>query len=169
MGSGLAAFEELTRGAQRVALDTSACIYFLGNRRPWVRMMRSVIALAQDRKCDLELSSIVQLELLVRPIRERSEAEIERVMTFTERGPNVRLSPIDRETVMLGARVRASTGLSVPDALVVAAASVSRCDLMIGNDRRFKRIEEISAGRDMFGTTVNLPQYIHLDDYIDAA
>lgn len=155
------------RGARRVALDTSACIYFLGSVSPHVELVRGVVERAADRAIELELSAVVQLELLVRPMRTQDQAEIDRVMIFSERSPNLHLAPIDRARLLLGARIRAHTNLSTPDAIIVASAAVGECDLVVGNDTQFKRIADIDPGRDAFGRPITLPAYIHLDDYID--
>jgi predicted nucleic acid-binding protein len=169
VGSRLAFFEEAIRSAHRVALDTSACIYFLGSVAPHVGLVRRVVERAAERALELELSAIVQLELLVRPMRTQNQAEIDRVMMFTDRSPNLRLAPVDRGRLLLGARIRAHTNLGTPDSIIVASAAVGECDLVIGNDKQFKRIVNVDAGRDIFGSPYQLPAYIHLDDYIDAA
>jgi predicted nucleic acid-binding protein len=167
LGSRLAFFEEVVRGARRVALDTCACIYFLGAVAPHDELVRSIVEQARDRALEIELSAIVQFELLIRPLREQNQAEVERVMMFTDRGPNLHLAAIDRAQLLLGARLRAHTNMGTPDSIVVASAAVGDCDLVVGNDKQFKRIASFDPGRDIFGTKIKLPQYIHLDDYID--
>lgn len=165
----MTAFDDMTRRAKRVALDTSACIYFLGGVEPWDGMVRTIVERARDADVELELSSIVQFELLVRPLRERNQAEIDRVMMFTDRGPNLHLAPIDRARLLLGARVRARTRLSTPDSIIVASAALSDCDLVVGNDRLFKRTAELTGERTVFGSPITFPKYIHLDDYVEGA
>ncbi len=170
MSQGLDAFRLALRAQRVVAMDTSACIYYLGGVEPWFSIIDSCMEDVLARRRELRVSAIVQLELLVGPIRSGDQGEAQRVLELTERRPNVHLVDIDRATVWLAASVRAQVGLKLADSIVTASAALSGCDALIGNDKRFRDIAGIGdAPHAMAARTVRFPQYIHLDDYIDAA
>lgn len=89
------------------------------------------------------LSVVTEIELLVRPLRDGTLQDVERVRALMDaQGFNV--VPLDREIARAAAGVRAESGLRLPDAAVVATAMVTGCDVIVGNDERCaKRVKEI--------------------------
>ena len=170
MGSGLIAFGERLARERFVAVDTCACIYFLSQESTRIELARHLFESAIARRHSLHLAGIVQLELLVRPFRQGDDLELSRVMRLTERTPGVQLIDLTRDTLVAAARVRAAINLRAPDAMVVASAALSGCSALVGNDKAFRRIGEIGR-QNWFGANspVELPSYIHLDDYVEGA
>jgi predicted nucleic acid-binding protein len=170
MGSGLDAFSARIAGERLVAVDTCACIYFLSQEAQRFALTRHLFSEAIARRRSVLLAGIVQLELLVRPFRRGDDFELSKVMRLTERTPGVRLTDMTRDTLVTAARVRAAANLRAPDAMVVASAALSGCSAIVGNDKAFRRIAQIDP-QHWFGakSPYQLPAYIHLDDYIDAA
>jgi predicted nucleic acid-binding protein len=99
------------------------------------------------------VSTVVELEVLVKPLRERNVAAWNQAERLFQGTPNLAVRVVDRSVAYRAADVRARTGLSVPDAIIVATALEERCDALIGNDARI-------ASRD---TGVS---YLYLDDYV---
>lgn len=59
-----------------------------------------------------------------------SEARAFAVKVLTD----YQLVPVTDEVAIEGAKIRASTGIRLPDALIVATARVTRCDVLITRD-----------------------------------
>lgn len=98
------------------------------------------------------VSVITEIELLIRPLRDGTSQDVERVRVLLDALDVVEL---DREIASVTAGIRSTIGLKVPDATIVATALVAGCDAIVGNDRLCaKRVKEI--------------QYLLLDDLVEA-
>ncbi|MEX2246839.1 MAG: PIN domain-containing protein [Dehalococcoidia bacterium] len=167
LGSGRPAdFITATSGFRRIALDSSACVYYLRGEPLRGRLVAGLIERALDSLLAIHVPAIVQLELLVRPYRSGNPEELARVRSFTERQPGVRTAPISKDVLFGAAQVRALTSLKVPDALVVSSAAVGRCDGIVGNDTRFAALNRFETLHLSAMGELRLPRYIHLDDYV---
>jgi predicted nucleic acid-binding protein len=154
----------------RVALDTSACIYYLQSESRRFALVRSVLDRAASGDLQIEIPGIVRLELLVRPYTTGDHSELGAIRRFVERIPGIVSPAIGHDVIDACAAVRAKTALKVPDALVAASAAIGRCQALIGNDLRYRRLNEVMSIRIMSrGATVNLPHYVHLDDFAEPA
>ena len=98
---------------------------------------------------------VTELELLIRPIRDHDEWELAQVQLLLD-GNGIDVVEMDRNVARLAAEQRASTGLDVADATIVATAIYAECDVIVGNDARCaRRVTEIP--------------YLLLDDLVGAA
>lgn len=138
-------------GHERVAVDTSPLVYFLGDDPRRSAPVRALLDRAMRQRVSLVLSAISVLELLVKPLRERDDrgAQIIRTLVYDPlRFTIVDLAP---EVAEIAASIRAETRLSVADAAVVASGLARGCTALLGNDAQFRRL-----GDRM--------EYVHLDD-----
>lgn len=184
-------FLEALSGCRRVNLDTSPFVYYFGGGEPYGALMRVLFGLVDRGSLEVVVSRIVQMELLVKPIREGNLDALDEVINFTERTPNVRVVDVFHQVVVQAAFVRANSldvrdegrneetsndggykerGLVVPDCLVVATGIVTQCDATITNDRRWRRTLERLALRPPMARgpeLLNLPPTLYLYEYAD--
>lgn len=86
---------------------------------------------------------ITEIELLVRPIREETSWEIQRIEVMLD-AKDIHVVELGREVARAAARVRAKTGLRLADATIVATAMYADCDVIVGNDARCaQRVRDI--------------------------
>lgn len=89
------------------------------------------------------VSVISELELLVAPLRVGSWWEAERVRLILE-APGMLVIEMDRRIALSAAQIRASRGLDLTDAAIVATALRAECDVIVGNDRQCaQRVREV--------------------------
>ena len=138
---------------RRVAFDSNAVIYFIDAREPYAPYVAQVIASMVNSRTVGFISSIVEMEILVKPIRERNTTVRDKIETFLRETPNLTVRPVDRVVARRAADVRARTHLTPLDAIIVATALEDRCDAIIGND-------SVIASQ-----TTGIP-YLYLDDYL---
>jgi len=183
-------FIEALSGFRRVNLDTNPIVYYFGGGEPYGTLMRALFRLVDKGPLEVVMSRIVQMELLVKPIREGNLDAVGEVIHFTERTPNVRVVDLSSPVVFQAASVRAYSldirdegrnreaaddreeerGLVVPDCLVVATGVVTQCDATITNDRRWRRtLERLSVRPPMARGPefLNLPPTLYLHEYTD--
>ena len=167
--SGEARFITDISNCRRVNLDTNALVYYLEDRRPYADLMEAVFRRVSSGELEAVVSSIAQMELLVKPIREGNLEAMGEVIEFTERTVNLRVVDISRAVAMQAAVVRAEK-LDVPDSLIVATGAVAECDATITNDGDWRRVVEALGRRPpmMRGAVpLDLPKIIYLNDYAE--
>ncbi len=125
-----------------VYLDTSAIIYSVERHEPYLTLLAPVWQHAEAGEFVITCSELAVAETLVRPIREGHE-ELEAAFRAVFAAPEVQLIPVTLFLWEDTARVRAETGLKIPDALHAATALRAGCTLFITNDTDFRRIQEL--------------------------
>jgi len=96
-----------------------------------------VADLLNDVSLPVLISTVTMAEIAVRPARVSREA----VMTVVGRVvglPSLAIQPLDEVTALETAEVRARSGLTLPDAAVVATARLGNAVALIGNDRGWR-------------------------------
>ena len=126
-----------SRGA--VYLDSSAVIYSVERNEPYLTLLAPAWRQAEAGQLVVVCSELVIAEALVRPLRE-GHSELEAAFRAIFAAPEVRLVPTTRRLWEDTARLRAETGLKIPDALHAATALREGCDLFVTNDTDFRRI-----------------------------
>lgn len=91
------------------------------------------------------LSTLTAAELLVRPFRagDASSGAVEGFLRFFGA---IRLADVTYAIAREAARIRAVTGLTMPDAVVIATAIESRAEVVVTNDRRWPASFDTAAG-----------------------
>ena len=139
---------------RRICFDSNALIYFLEEREPYAGLVAQGIALMELGYALGFLSTIVEMEILVKSIRERDTVAHDRAETFLRGRANLTVRSVDRIVARRAAEVRARTHLAPLDSIIVATGLEERCDAIIGND-------SMIASRP-----VGIPPYLYLDDYV---
>ena len=122
-----------------VYLDTPAVIYSVERNEPYLTLLAPVWRQAEAGQFVVVCSELVITETLVRPIREGNTA-LESDFRAVFAAPEVQLVPVTRRLWEDTARLRAETGLKIPDALHAATALRAGCALFITNDTDFRRV-----------------------------
>jgi predicted nucleic acid-binding protein len=169
MASGLQRMLAELEGSASIALDTSACVYYLSGDRQRAHLTEAIIERAALGAWEVKLPAIVELELLTGVFMAQRREMEGKVVRFIDATPGVSVIEAPRALMRLGARTRAHTGLRTPDALVVSAAMLDRCPVLVGNDRRMKAINRLSdvtlfADRRQ---QARFPRFVWMNDYVD--
>ena len=146
-------WESQVSSLRRVAFDSNALIYLLNAREPYARYVAQVIAIMESGQAIGFISTVVEMELLGKPTREKNFAARDRAEAFLRETHNLAVRPVDRTIARRAADVRARTRLAPLDSIIVATGLEERCEAIIGND-------SIIASR-----STGIP-YFYLDDYL---
>ena len=138
----------------RVAFDSNALIYHLEHAQPYAPLVRLALSRIQSGQAVGILSTLVESELLIKPLRENDSLSIRRIELFFSHTANLRFKSVDRAVARRAAAVRARTGLSLADAIIAATAIEERCDAIIGNDARL-------------ASRITGVPYLYLADYLE--
>lgn len=138
---------------RQVGLDTNVIIYSLENVAPYQELTGQVLRLMDRGLIVGHVSTVVETEVLVKPMRDRNRRALETIELFFRNSPNLVIRSVDRTVARRAAAVRAASRLSLPDATIVATALEDRCDVLIGNDSSVARYAS------------GIP-YLYLNDYL---
>jgi len=154
---------------QRLSLDTNVAIYHLGGEPRYAPLVKGLFRLAANGDAEIIFSAIVQMELMVGPLKQGDSPTLERVIELTERHPNVMTIDVTRAVVRQAALLCAE-GFDFADSLIVATAIATDCDAIVTNDGAWRRaLARFRARRPLASTDreLRLPQIIYLDEFVD--
>jgi predicted nucleic acid-binding protein len=125
----------------RIGLDSSVLIYHLEDVRPYSDLTEDLFAAIGRGTPGAVLSTISMAELLVKPWKERQPGRVAACTRFVTSLPHARVVAPDVEVASEAARLRASHGIRLPDALLVATARRERAEAFLTNDRGLRRLQ----------------------------
>ena len=130
---------------KKVFLDTAPLIYFLDEDVNFGEKVQGILesVLGADKKI---ISSVITCdEYLVFPFRTGNQEKIDVFFEFT-RDCGIDLTPISVEIATKAASIRAKYEYFKPmDALQLAAAIETGCDVFLTNDKQLKQFNEIKC------------------------
>ena len=144
-------------GGERILLDSSTLIAFHSPHEHAHSLADHVLRRIASAGDPLRgyYSVISAVELLVRPIRTSQERSTF-MHVFLTQYPNLTILPMDLTVAVQAASVRATAGIPLPDAVVVASGLLAGCEAIVTNDERWKKRLE-----PLFRTF----RWIYLGDY----
>ncbi len=128
---------------KRIFIDTAPFIYYLENNNLYFEKMKRFFTSCIEEKIDILTSAITVEEYLVYPYSNGNielEENFEKFLSYM----NIKVIPIDKDIAKQGARVRANyKEFKAMDALQIATAIKSGCDVFLTNDKQLKQENEI--------------------------
>ncbi len=116
-------------------LDTNIVIAFVETDR-WDLL--DVFDMAAAHQSRLVTSDLTLAEVLVKPMKEGLDLMIDVYKAFLTSGDVLTVAPIGQDVLAEAARLRASLGNKLPDAIHVATASLHGCTAFVSDDRKVK-------------------------------
>ena len=123
----------------RVYLDSNILIYLLENAPQWGAPARSLLAACASGQLDVVVGDAVVAEVMVGAYRSGSDRLLSQTTALFSDGPMTVVAH-DRGVFLEAARIRASVGGHLTDALHVATAIAADCDAVVSQDSRMPRI-----------------------------
>ena len=123
----------------RIYLDTAPIIYLVEGIVPYASVLEARLAQPEVTPICSELS---RLECRVKPLRDGQHTLLAAIDSyFTEL--IAEMIPLSRQVIDKATQLRARYGLRIPDAIHLAAAATSGCDLFLTNDLRLGKCSEV--------------------------
>lgn len=123
----------------RIYLDSAAVIYAVEQVKPYAEMVDSRLS-AGD--VVIVTSDLTRLECRVKPLRDENTEVLKDFDDYFEGAVEVMVG-LSREVIDLATGIRAQYGFKAPDAIHLAAATWSSCDVFLTNDHRLDRFQEV--------------------------
>lgn len=133
---------------KKVFIDTAPFIYFIesdDNNLQYHEKVKDFFRYGYDNDKEFVTSVITMEEYFVLPYRNREYSFIDmfnRLVVTT----NMEIVEIDQEIAKKAAQIRAEhKGFKAMDALQLAVACLSKCDLFLTNDKQLRQFGEIKS------------------------
>ncbi len=125
-----------------VYIDANCLIYTVERIEPYRTVLEPMWQQAQDGNLSIVSCPVLVTEVLVKPLQVgNTEIEMQYREVFSSNA--VRLFEASYAVFEDAARLRAETGLKIPDALHAATAIQAGCALFVTNDSDFRRIQDL--------------------------
>lgn len=120
----------------RLTLDSSCLISYLNDSEITSAASRSIMdGLVATGRCDAVVSTVSVAEVLHLPVRSGPEA-VRLVTSLLDSLDDLQVRNADFLVAAEAARIRAESGIPLPDALVIATAVLTSSQVLVTNDRR---------------------------------
>lgn len=128
---------------KRVFIDTAPIIYYLENSSLYVEVIKKFFVKCIKEKIQIVTSTITIEEYLVFPYSSKKMEYIENFKRFIEY-MNIEVVDIDFQIAEQGAKIRGQyKTFKTMDALQIATAIVSGCDMFFTNDKQLRQEKEL--------------------------
>jgi len=124
----------------RLYLDAAPVIYTVEQVSPYAAV---VDARLSTSGAVLVASDLTRMECRVKPLREGNADLLKDYDDYFE-GAVAEIVTLSREVMDRATQIRAQYGFKTPDAIHLAAAVVSGCDVFLTNDYRLDRFTDIA-------------------------
>jgi predicted nucleic acid-binding protein len=121
-----------------VVVDTAPLIYLLEDHPRFAKRFEGLFEAAERDEVQLAVSSISVAEVLVGPLKLGRDALAKR---YEKAMGAFEVVPVTLEISVTAARLRAATGLRLPDALLAATALEIGAAALVTHDRDFSRLK----------------------------
>ena len=132
-------------GYSKVFLDTTPIIYFLDEDVNFGNKVENILSEILESRKEMVTSTITCMEYLTYPHRTDNVEKVDAFFDFVS-GCNIAIYSIDMEIAKKAARIRAEYRyFKAMDALQLATACITGCDLLLTNDKQLRQFEEIKC------------------------
>ncbi|MFB6231201.1 MAG: type II toxin-antitoxin system VapC family toxin [Salinibacter sp.] len=129
----------------RVYLDTNVFIYAVEGFDRFNEVISTLFSAIDRGEIEAITSELTLAEALVEPFREGNERYQQIYRETLQDRASFRLVPVTRPLLVESARLRASTGLRLPDAIHLATAREAECTTLVANDDDFEDAPEMNV------------------------
>lgn len=129
----------------RVYLDTNVFIYGVEGFEQFEDEIDALFSAVDCGDIEAVTSELTRAEALVKPFREGNTTLQQIYQEVLQNRASFHLVPVARSLLVESARLRASTGLRLPDAIHLASAREMECGTLVTNDDGFKSAPEINV------------------------
>lgn len=135
-----------------VVVDSAPLIYLLDDHPQFAAVFVGLFDLQAEGKIQIALSTIAIAEVLAGPFRHGQDVLAKR---YEKELAHFEVVPVSQEIAVTAARIRAGTGLRLPDAIQAATALEVGAVALVTHDRDFSRLAGL---RVILGDTTEQPQ-----------
>jgi predicted nucleic acid-binding protein len=123
---------------KRVYVDTNVVIYSAEGFAEHTAILKAFFEAMESKAFTGVTSEVTLMEALVRPIRDANARLVDYYETLLGPNSSLEVSPVTQSVLRQAASMRATSNAKPIDAIHVATALTSHCDLFVSDDRDLK-------------------------------
>jgi predicted nucleic acid-binding protein len=128
------------RGGDLVVVDSAPLIYLLDDHPDFAPMFKSLFELHAQNVIQIAISTIAIAEVLAGPFKHAQDVLAKR---YEKALAGFDVVPVSQEIAVTASRIRASSGLRLPNALQAATALEIGAIALVTHDRDFSRLADL--------------------------
>jgi len=129
--------------AGKISLDANIILYYLHQDKNFGKQsFRLLTAVKNKTKI---ISTLIYAESFVYVFEQADESLEKKQLKALEKIPKLKIVAPTKKICLLAAQLRAAYRLKTPDAIHLATAIDSDCDIFITNDDNLKKVQEINV------------------------
>ncbi len=122
-----------------IYLDSNIIIYAIERGYRWAQVTQAMLEAIDRRTFQAATSELALAEVLAKPFARNESDEIGKYERLFAPHSALTMSIVDRDTLLLAARLQGSLGLKLFDAIHLATAQRAGCDYFLTEDERLGR------------------------------
>ena len=126
----------------KACLDTNVFLNVLNKEAIYYSHSREVLQAVERGSLEAFVPTLVIAEMLTGFYIEERNTDAQQFLSALISDKHMKIVPLSVDIAASSARVRAETGLKLPDAMVLATAIKMQADFVVSNDDRFPSIYE---------------------------
>ena len=127
----------------KISLDSNIILYYLHQDKNFGNQsLRLLAAIKNKTKI---ISTLIYAESFVYVFEQADESLEKKQLKALEKIPKLKIVAPTKKICLLAAQLRAAYRLKTPDAIHLATAIDSDCDVFITNDGNLKKVQEITV------------------------
>lgn len=123
---------------KRVYFDSNVFVYLIEGYRELEEKLRDIRDSILNAEAEIVTSELTLCEVLVVPFRENNARLIAGYRQFIEQSGAFEIQPTTLETYVRASLCCAQLGFKTPDAIHMATAIETECEMFVTNDKRLK-------------------------------
>lgn len=123
-----------------LAVDTAPIIYWLEDHPRLADRFAPVFEVAESGEAQIVISTVTVAEVLAGPLRSCNELLAAQYREALTRSAGWQVLPLDTDTAVEAARIRAAYRLRLPDAIQVATSIRAGATALVTHDRALRRV-----------------------------
>ena len=131
---------------KKVYFDTNIIIYLVEGFLPYQKTLDNIQALLESDEIKAYSSELSLCETLIKPFQVGSTKGVSLFCSFLQESACFELFPIDKNILIQSSYIAADKNMKIPDAIHVATAMASGCEIFLTNDKSIqtpKNLEKI--------------------------
>ena len=134
---GLTLWGGLVEG-DRVVVDSAPLIYLLDGHPVFAPLFEGLFEAHEQGLVEIAVSAVALAEVLTGPLRHKQDTLAKR---YEKALAGFDLVPVTQKVALTAARLRANTGLRLPDAIQAATALETGAAALVTHDRDFSKLK----------------------------
>lgn len=131
------------QGVRKIYIDTALFIYFVENHPVYAQKTHDLFSLTQQLRIENNTSTLTLTEVLVKPLQLNDLLVVNAYKTLLYETNIVQVHSITSDIAATAADIRVRYTIKTPDALHIATAINTQCDVFVTNDYQLMRINEL--------------------------